>query len=95
MNRVHKTTERLTGAEVRRRLEEAVEVAIAALDAFEGDCDLEECGDHEPNTGDDEPYLGSHGAYSVDAEYDVAESGVCDWGEATDQTRLISATGSV
>ena len=82
MNRVHKANERLTDAEVRRRLEEAVEIAIAALDAFDGDADLEACCDDDQNTGDDEYSNGGRD----NLEFGAEDYGDLCWSESIDQT---------
>ena len=60
MARVHRALDLFTATgspAVRARCEEAIETLVAALDALDGDLDLE-------NGSDEEPSLGSHIAYS-------------------------------
>ena len=57
----------------RQRLEEVIEIAIALLDAMDGDQDLEE-------TGDLEPYLAAAGA-DYAGSTDDREDDECDRGE--------------
>ena len=73
--RAYKPSERLTAAQVREKLEQAVEAAIEALNAFDGDCDLE-------LNGDDEYYTGGRN----DLEIDAVDHGDMSWSENFDQT---------
>ncbi len=82
MNRAHKPNEHLTAAQVRHKLEQAVEAAIAALDAFDGDPDIESCCDDDENTGDDEHSNGD----GAGLEFDVVDFGDMNWPEQIDQT---------
>lgn len=61
-------------ASLRARLEAAVEAAIAALDALDGDSDLEDASEDE-------------GA-QVDAEADLDH--LCNWQDEGDQSRLLT-----